>query len=62
MITFRWYSVNHGVLSELPGQKDHYNAIVDRAFIYIHENFIDGKFPLFWIDAIFIPCGSTVPF
>ena len=43
MITFRWYVVNHGVLAEFPGRREDFDAIVDQAFIYIHENFIDGE-------------------
>ena len=42
-MTFRSFTVNHGVVKEYPGKADQYDAFIDQAFIYVHENFVDSK-------------------
>ena len=42
VMTFRSFSVHHGVIKTFPGRPEKYEMYVDQAFIYIHEYFVDG--------------------
>ncbi|KAK3102240.1 hypothetical protein FSP39_009846 [Pinctada imbricata] len=42
-ITFRSFTVKHGIIKQMSTDLPKFDNLVDQAFIYIHENFVDGK-------------------
>ena len=42
MMTFRSFTVNHGIIKDFPGKPEKYDMFVDQAFIYVHEQFVEG--------------------
>ncbi|XP_078596684.1 uncharacterized protein LOC144873299 [Branchiostoma floridae x Branchiostoma japonicum] len=43
MVCFRAFSQNYGAIKEFPVKSDKYEAYIDQAFIYIHDQFVEGK-------------------
>ena len=44
MITFRSFTVKHGVIKQMNIDSPKFENLIDQAFIFIHEQFVDGKF------------------
>ena len=42
VMTFRSFTVNHGIVKDFPGKPEKYDMFVDQAFIYVHEQFVEG--------------------
>ncbi|XP_033746231.1 uncharacterized protein LOC117331562 [Pecten maximus] len=42
-ITFRSFTVKHGVIKQMSCDTPKFENLLDQAFIYIHEQFVDGK-------------------
>ncbi|XP_021360403.1 uncharacterized protein LOC110454914 [Mizuhopecten yessoensis] len=42
-ITFRSFTVKHGVIKHMSCDTPKFENLLDQAFIYIHEQFVDGK-------------------
>ena len=34
--------MNHGIIKDFPGKPEKYDMFVDQAFIYVHEQFVEG--------------------
>ena len=43
MITFRSFTVKHGVIKQMNIDSPKFENLIDQAFIFIHEQFVDGK-------------------
>ncbi|CAH1265407.1 Hypp3177 [Branchiostoma lanceolatum] len=43
MVCFRAFSRNYGAIKEFPVKSDKYEAYIDQAFMYIHDQFVEGK-------------------
>ena len=44
VITFRSFTVKHGVIKQMNIDSPKFENLIDQAFIFIHEQFVDGKF------------------
>lgn len=42
-ITFRSFTVKHGVIKQMSIDTPKFQNLIDQAFIFIHEQFVDGK-------------------
>jgi len=58
LAVYRMSATEYGVIKDLVNMKDSFQSLIDELFIFMHENFIDGRYIIVINFGLELLCGS----